>query len=162
MDLPTLAHLLPHALWAAVLATALACIFTVPRRALPIAALGGFAGRLVRDALTGAGVDLVASAFLAAIVVTVIAVWLAPRKHLKPVVAMSALIPISASIAAFHVVREGLNLANIRPGQDAGPIAAQFAANLTTLVSVTFAIALGFMLPWSIWHHLSERREKHT
>lgn len=149
-------HLLHDAVWAGVLATALACIFTVPRHALPIAALGGFSGRLVRDLLTGQRVGLVPAAFFAAVVVTFIAIWLAPRRHLKPVVAMSALVPISASVAAFQVVREGLHLADASPTQDVNQTAALFAAHLTTLVSVTFAIALGFMLPWSIWRRLHD------
>ncbi|MGI9255154.1 MAG: threonine/serine exporter family protein [Thermomicrobiales bacterium] len=142
--------LLAQAFWAGVLSAALAVIFTVPRSAIPIAAMAGFAGRLLRDFLTGAGVDLVAAAFVASVAVTVIAILLAPRHHLKPIVAMSALVPIGASVAAFGLVKDGLRIANEPAGQYGSGAATALASNLTTLISVTFAIALGFMIPWSL------------
>jgi uncharacterized membrane protein YjjB (DUF3815 family) len=137
-------------LWAALFAGAVAIIFTVPRAGLPIAVAAGFAGRFTRDLLTSAGLSLVAAAFVAALAISLIALVFAPRHHMKPVVAMSAFIPIGASVAAFGVVDKALRIASQPNDPQLPRIAAALVADLTTLISVTFAIALAFTVAWSI------------
>lgn len=144
-------------LWAALVAVALAVFWTVPPRALWIAGLAGFVGRVARDVALDLHGDLVLASFVAALAVTVVAVLLTPRRHVSTIVAISALIPIGASLYAFRAVELALRIAALPQDPTVPQLQAQLNADLTVLLGVTGALALGFAIPWLLSRDAPQR-----
>lgn len=140
--------ILTNALWGAVMAGGLAVFFTVPRQALWIAVVCGAAGRGVRSAALQADQGLLRATLLAALVVALVAVVVAPARQLSPVVAMSALIPLGAAIDAFDVIWAAMRIPGTADVTQLAALSADLVANTITVAAVTLAIAIGFLVPW--------------
>ena len=134
-------------LWAGIMAGGLAIFFTVPKEVVLVAALAGFVGRAARTAMVQNDQGVIRATLVAALAVSLVTVLLARRRHLSPIVAMSALIPLGASVNAFDVIWSALKM----PSADAATraaLAADFVGNAVTVMAVTFTIAVGFVIPW--------------
>lgn len=142
------ADLAMSGLWSALVAVSLAVFWTVPPRALWIAALAGFGGTVLRGVALALHGDLVLASFVAALAVTAVSLALAPRRHVSTIVAISALIPIGASLYAFRAVELALRIAAEPKDANVPQLQAALNADMTTLLTVTGALALGFAIPW--------------
>jgi len=137
-----------NALWGAVMAGGLAVFFTVPRGALWIAFICGALGRGVRSGALQADQGLIRATLLAALIVALGALVLAPGRQLSPVIAMSALIPLGAAGDAFDVIWAALRIPGTTDAAALATLSADVMTNAISVAAVTMAIAVGFLLPW--------------
>lgn len=135
-------------LWAGIMAGGIAVFFTVPREAVAVAALAGFVGRAARTWMVQSDQGVIRATLVAALAVSLVTVLLARRRHLSPIVAMSALIPLGASVNAFDVIWAALRMPSVTDAAERAALAADLVGNAVSLLAVTFTIAVGFVIPW--------------
>lgn len=140
--------ILTAGLWAGIMAGGLAIFFTVPKEVVLVAALAGFVGRAARTAMVQNDQGVIRATLVAALAVSLVTVLLARRRHLSPIVAMSALIPLGASVNAFDVIWSALKMPSAPDAAARAALAADFVGNAVTVMAVTFTIAVGFVIPW--------------
>jgi uncharacterized membrane protein YjjB (DUF3815 family) len=136
--------------WAAVMAGAIAMFFTVPKDALWVAIIAGFLGRAARTIMVENDQSLIRATFVAALAVSLATVVLAPGRDLSPIVAMSALIPLGASINAFEVIWAALRIPGVADPAQRAELVTALIGNAVTVLAVTFTIAVGFVIPWLV------------
>jgi|SRR5712692_356319 len=146
MDLTTP---LLNGFWSGLLAAALAVAFTAPRAALAVALVAGFAGSFGRDVLTLAGVSLPVGSFLAALLVTLIAIVLTRNRAATPAVAISGVVPLIPGTFVFAAIQSSLAVFASDPTAAAAASAA-FTTNVLKALVVLAAMVLGMSIP-ALW-----------
>jgi uncharacterized membrane protein YjjB (DUF3815 family) len=129
-------------LLAGVFATAMAIFLVAPPRSLASAFLCGGAGHLVRDLSIGWGVSSIWSTSIATAVVVLVAVAVLREHVVSPVILISGVLPLGASVAVFNTIR-GLMQVSTLEGEALGAASTALSANLGKVFTTTLAIALG-------------------
>jgi uncharacterized membrane protein YjjB (DUF3815 family) len=129
-------------LLAAVFAAGLAILLVAPPRSLASAFLCGGAGHLVRDLSIGWGVTAIWSTSLGAAVVVLVAVAVLREHVISPVILISGVLPLGASVAVFNTIRGLMNISTLE-GEALGAASTALSANLGKVFTTTLAIAMG-------------------
>jgi uncharacterized membrane protein YjjP (DUF1212 family) len=139
MDLLTL---LTNSAWAGLFAIVAALLFTAPARFIVPTFFCGFAGRLVRDALTGAGVGPSWSTLVAAAVLVLVAAAVVRKHAVPPVVLLGGVLPLAASISVVNAILDLMKLSSLE-GEALARTAVSLSANIGKAFTTFLALALG-------------------
>ena len=130
---------------AACFAAALGLLFTAPPRYLAATAACGFAGRLVRDLLTGADMGSGWATVLAAASVGLAAAAMLRNRAVPPVVLVSGLLPLGAAGATFDMILGFMKLPSLQ-GEALRAAADSFIASASKAFMTYLALAVGLSL----------------
>jgi hypothetical protein len=131
-----------NGLWAGLFSCSLGFLFTVPPRYATGTFLCGVAARLARDLLMGWGLSHSWSTVVAAAVVVLVAVAILPKHEVSPVVLVSGVIPLGASVAMFNTIWGLMRVSDLQ-GEALSAASVALSANLGKLFVTSLAIALG-------------------
>jgi uncharacterized membrane protein YjjB (DUF3815 family) len=129
-------------LWAGLFAGSLGILFTAPTRYIAPAFFCGFAGRFARDVLTSWGIASNWSTALAAAVVVFTAVAVIRGHRVSPVVLISGVLPLGASMAIFSTILGLMKVSSLQ-GEALSGASAALIANAGNAFTTSLAIALG-------------------
>ena len=129
-------------LWAGFFASGLGVLFTAPTRFIAPAFFCGFAGRFARDVLVSWGLAQNWSTAVAAAVVVFVAVAVIRGHLVAPVVLVSGVLPLGASMAMFHTIL-GLMKVSTLQGEALSEASVALSANAGKAFTTSLAIALG-------------------
>jgi uncharacterized membrane protein YjjB (DUF3815 family) len=146
--------------WAALFAGAVGVLFTAPPRRLAGTMLCGAAGRLALGVLMGWGVGQNWATLLASTVIVVIAVAVIREREASPVVLVSAVIPLGASVPIFSTIVGVIRVSSLQDeALSAASVAliASMGKAFTTFLAIGVGLAAGVVLtrlarreaPWS-------------
>ena len=127
------------------LALTLGLLLTAPPRFLVATAVCGFAGRLARDLLLGAGMGVGWATLLAASVVVLMAAAVIRRYSVPPVVMVSGLLPLGASGATFDMILGFMSLPNLQ-GAALSAAAVALVSSAARAFLTYLALAVGMYL----------------
>ncbi len=134
--------ILNNSLWAGLFASGLGILLTAPPRYIVPTFLGGFAGRLVRDAFMSWGMSQNWSTTVAAAVVVLIAVAIIRRHVVSPVVLITGILPLGAAVAMFNAIVELMKVSHLQ-GEALSGSSVALSANVGKAFTTSLAIALG-------------------
>lgn len=125
---------------------ALAILFATPARLIPLVGLGGAVCHLSRTLCLAADLGIVASSFIASVVISVIFILIAPRiRFPRPVFTVSSIIPIIPGKFAYMTL---LSLIKIH---DSPEMREQYIVSIfengALTVFVMLAIGMGIAMP---------------
>jgi uncharacterized membrane protein YjjB (DUF3815 family) len=152
---------LVNSLWAALFAAALAVVLTAPPQAVIPSLLCGFAARLIRNVLVGAGINSSVAVIVAAAACVLLAIALSRGQNKFSLIAtMTGVLPLGAAVALFNSIKAILNISPLK-GQALINASAQLSANLSTVFVTTLAIVLGIVLGFLVarmfrWGHFQD------
>ena len=132
-----LSSILMNSLWAGLFAGGLGIILTAQPRYIFPAFLCGFAGRLARDALMSWGMGQNWST-----VVVLAAAAIIRRHAVSPVVLVSGVLPLGATVAMFNAIVELMKVSSLKDEALSGASVA-LSANIGKVFTMSLAIALG-------------------
>ena len=135
--------------WSGVAAVGFAVLFNTPRRALLGCAVAGAVGHTLRSLCSLAGVALVPSTFLGAVVIGILSAGLAKRLHSPAgIFAVSAAIPMVPGVFAFRSMLGLVELTSPTHALEQAPVLlADAMKNFTATGLVMTALAVGIALP---------------
>jgi uncharacterized membrane protein YjjB (DUF3815 family) len=134
--------LIENSLWAALFATVVGILMTVPTRYLSATFLCGFFARFIRDVLMGWGMSQNWSTVIAAAALVLVAVAIVRRHQVPPAVLIGAVLPLSASVAIFNTII-GLMRVSSAQGDALEAATVALSANAGKAFIGTLALALG-------------------
>lgn len=137
--------MLINSLWAALFATGLCVLLTTPPRYVVPTFLGGFAGRFVRDLLIGLNITVSWSTMVASATVVLIAAATVRRHKVSPVVLISGVLPLGASVAMFNMIIGLLQIPSLK-GEAVSIASAALVSNTVQVFVTSLAIALGLAI----------------
>jgi len=137
-----LVAILIKGLCAGLFAGALGVLFTAPPRYIVPAFVCGFAGHFTRDALMGWGLTQSWSTAVAAAVVVFVAVAIIRGHVVSPVVLVSAVLPLGASMAMFSAILNLMKISSLQ-GEAVSGAAVALSANAGKAFVTSLAVALG-------------------
>jgi uncharacterized membrane protein YjjB (DUF3815 family) len=137
-----LSAILMKGLWAGFYASGLGVLLTAPPRYIVPAFLCGFAGRLARDALLSWGMGQNWSNAVAAAVVVLVAAAIIRRHAVSPVVLISGVLPLGASVGMFNAIVELMKVSSLK-GEALSRASVALSANIGKVFTTSLAIALG-------------------
>lgn len=129
-------------LFAGLFSCSLGFLFTAPPRAAASTFVCGAAGRLVRGVLMGWGLSQNWSTLVAAAVIVLVAVAIIREHVVSPVILVSGVIPLGASVAMFNIIIELMKVSALQ-GEALNASSIALSANMGKLVITSLAIALG-------------------
>jgi uncharacterized membrane protein YjjB (DUF3815 family) len=130
------------AAWSGLFSAVLGVLLTAPRRHLTATFLCGLCGRLARDLLVTGGVPIAWATLLAAIVIVFVAVVGVRGHRVSPVVLVSSVLPLGASVAVFNTIVGLMRISALR-GEALDAASVALSASLATAFTITLAIAMG-------------------
>lgn len=130
---------------AGVSAGCMTILMTAPFRYAGPAVVCGLSGRLIRDLLLAAAVSPPVSTLAATTAVVLLAVALAHGKEVSPVVVITGILPLGASLSMFQTVVYVLRLPS-RTGAAATETSMELITTLSRVVTTSMAIALGLVV----------------
>jgi uncharacterized membrane protein YjjB (DUF3815 family) len=139
MDLSTI---LIDSVWAAIFAAGLGILFTAPHRYVAPASLCGFVGRFVRGLFISWGMSQNWSTVVAAAVIVLVTAAIIGRHKVPPVVLISGVIPLGATVAMFNTLSGLMRLSSAK-GDLVGDASIAFTSSLAKVFTTTLAIAVG-------------------
>lgn len=131
-----------NSLWAGLFAGGLGILFTAQHRYIAPAFLGGFAGRLARDALMSRGMSQNWSTAVAAALVVLVAAAIVRRHAVSPVVLISGVLPLGATVAMFNAIVDLIKVSSFK-GEALSGASIALTANIGKVFTTSLAIALG-------------------
>jgi uncharacterized membrane protein YjjB (DUF3815 family) len=131
-----------NSLWSGLFAGTLGFIFTAPLRYIAPTIFSGFAGRFVRDAFMSWGMSQNWSTAVAAAVVVLVAVAIIRRDDASPVVLISGILPLGASVAMFNAITSLMKVSSFS-GEALSQASIALSANIGKVFTTSLAIALG-------------------
>jgi uncharacterized membrane protein YjjB (DUF3815 family) len=137
-----LSVILMNSLWAGLFAGGLGILLTAPPRYIVPAFLCGFVGRLARDALMSWGMSQNWSIAVAAAVVVLVAVAIIRRHLVSPVVLISGVLPLGASVAMFNAIEKLMMVSSLK-GEALSGASIALSANIGQVFTTSLAIVLG-------------------
>lgn len=141
--------------WAAVAAVGFAVLFNVPKYALPYCALIGASGYALRTALMSGGMGLILATLIAALLIGVLATFLAQRYGVSGTLfAVGPAIPLVPGSYAYKAVMGMVIAANAPEPHPGGEL---LLAALDNGLKATLAIlflSFGIALPGLVWSAL--------
>jgi len=144
-----LSAILINSFWSGLVAGGVSVLFTAPPQFVPLALIGGFAGRCARDICLSWGLTQNVSVFIGALVVVLIAVAVARRHVVSPVVLIAGVIPLGAAVAMFNVIIGLMKISSLS-GEAQTVASVALSANVGTVVTTTLAIAVGLGIGMAI------------
>jgi uncharacterized membrane protein YjjP (DUF1212 family) len=139
MNIPAI---LFSSLWSGLFAGGMGLLLTAPVRYVFPAFFCGFAGRFARDALMSWGLTQNWSTVVAAAVVVLVAVVIIRGHVVSPVVLISGVLPLGASMAMFHAILELMKVSSLQ-GEALSGASVALSANAGKAFTTSLAIALG-------------------
>jgi uncharacterized membrane protein YjjB (DUF3815 family) len=146
-----------NSLYTGLFASGLGILFMALPRYLVPAFLCGFAGRFARDAFMSWGMGLNWSIGAAAVVVVLIAVASLRRHVVSPVVLVSGILPLGASVAMFNMTIELMKVSSLK-GQALSEASVALSANVGRVFTTSMAIALGLAVGMAIVRLLKRQK----
>jgi uncharacterized membrane protein YjjB (DUF3815 family) len=137
-----LSTLLINSAWAGLFAIAAALLFTAPARFIMPTFFCGFAGRLVRDALIGAGAGPSWSTLVAAAILVLVATVFVRKHAAPPVVLLGGVLPLAGSISIVNATLDLMKLSSLE-GEALAATAVSLSANIGKAFTTFLALALG-------------------
>ncbi len=134
--------ILLNSLWAGLFAGCLGITLTAPPRYVAPAFLCGFAGRFAHDVFMSWGLSQNWSTAVAAAVIVLVAVAVTRRHVESPVVLVSGVLPLGASVAMFNAIIELMKVSSFK-GEALGAESVALSANIGKVLTTSLAIALG-------------------
>jgi hypothetical protein len=139
MNIPAI---LINSLWSGFFSAGMGVLLTAPVRYVFPSFFCGLAGRFARDALMGWGLTQSWSTVVAAAVVVFIGVTIIRGHVVSPVVLVSGVLPLGASLAMFKTILELMRVSSLK-GEALSGAAVALIANLGIVFTTSLAIALG-------------------
>jgi uncharacterized membrane protein YjjB (DUF3815 family) len=132
-------------LWSGLFATALGALLSAPPRALLPSFACGFVARVVRDSLIAWGLDQTTATLVASALAVFVAIGVARRPGIPPIVFLSGLIPLGTAGAFFTAIVDFLQIAS-RHGETLTGAPVALVLNLSKGFTTTLGIAVGAWL----------------
>ncbi len=147
MSPETLGVFLQDVILSGVVAAGFAILFNVPPRLLFACALGGAAGRVVRDLLMGGGMNIEPATLIGSLVIGIMGEYFAHRyKTLALIFTVSASIPMVPGVFAYRGMLGLIRLSNAT-GDTGLMYLTEAAINLTKTGIILGTISVGIAMP---------------
>jgi hypothetical protein len=144
-----LLEFLVKSLWSGLFSGGMGLLLTAPLRYIFPAFFCGFAGRFARDTLMGWGLNQNWSTAVASAVVVLFAVTIIRGHVVSPVVLVSEVLPLGASLAMFHAILELMKVFSLQ-GEALSAASVALSANAGKVFTTSLAIALGLAVGMAI------------
>ncbi|WP_432723088.1 threonine/serine exporter family protein [Jeongeupia wiesaeckerbachi] len=135
-------------LWAAPAALGFALLFNAPPRALWPAAILAVVGRLLRDVVMHAGIDITLGTLIAALAIGALAeVWARRVRLAAPVFAISAAIPMVPGVSMYEAVHALMKLSGLAAGQSGEAYLVEAGSSIVRAAMILLALTIGIAMP---------------
>lgn len=152
--------ILINCLWVGLFAAGMGILLTAPLKYIFPAFVCGFTGRLVLNLMMKYGASQNSSIVVATFSIVLIAGVILNREKVSPVVLITAILPLGATVAMLNTIIELMKVSSLK-GELLNASSIALTANLGKAFTITLAIALGLAAGIGFINLFAKRKENH-